>query len=165
MGLSFNQSQIKIINVMKQILNVFPLFILSILIQLPFHAMGQTENKQEISNPYFLICECKNSNNLSLDEYVSSQNKSETKSPIEKIESQKLLTDKTSWLHTEFLSNSTYMDNLKNVGIEMQKMVEKNPERFNNMDSKNAEELLKQIKTEYPVCWEMFPVFVSLVNG
>lgn len=112
------------------------------------------------------ICTCKNKDGLNPEEFAALKSVNENSS-IEEISKTipKLLNDKNSWVYQEFLSDETYMNNLKQIALKNIKETEKNPPVLETDPEKakaEADQLLQEMQKDYPICYEFLPFLVSL---
>ncbi len=120
----------------------------------------------EPENPFTIICECQNSKGLSMDEYVNQESKKLNLSKDDFVKDfSSLMNDRENWFFKEFISDPVFMNNLKDSAVKMQERTLNQNTEKQNLDEGKSEELLKDLERNYPVCWSILPVFVSMIGN
>ncbi|NUQ26744.1 MAG: hypothetical protein HUU34_22600 [Saprospiraceae bacterium] len=113
--------------------------------------------KSEGQNPFSIICECKNSNGISIEEYGRLLSEKSRMSPEEYAQTiPEIMADSENPFFKEFVYDEEFL-----INLELQtKAYESQEEK-----SQDFEEMMMESRKKFPICWALIPYMTMVVKN
>lgn len=113
--------------------------------------------KSEEQNPFSIICECKNSKGVTIEEFGRALSEKSGVSPEEYAQTvQEKMKDPENWFFKEFVHDEEFLTNLE-FQTKAYESKEENPQDY--------EEMMMESMKEFPICWALIPYMTMVINN